>query len=244
MRHAWSLFLLSLLAVLPARGQDTARYTLRASSTGLLNRTTDAQSYVLTNTAAATVTHRRYGANVSAGYVYGESRSGLTNNDFTATATGNRYARNSRRIYLWGLGSYETSYALRVQYRVQAGAGIAWSPVDRDRAYLNFSDGPLYERSRVTTPDGLETDATTARNSFRLRFRFATPGNKVVLDGTHFLQTSLHDISDYLIRSSTTLTVAVWKGVGITAAANYNRATTTNRETLLLTLGIQVSHSF
>ena len=114
----------------------------------------------------------------------------------------------------------------------------------RPGPYLNFSEGVLVETSNIRQGDTATTTRQTLRNSFRLRFRFASVGDRLVFEGTNSIQNSFKDFSDYLLRLNNALTVKVYKGVGLTAAVAYNKTTATNRENLLLTLGFKVEYVF
>jgi hypothetical protein len=227
-----------------AAPSDTLQYKLGLANTGILNHTRLTNAYTLSNTLRFGVKGRKTELDAGANYTYGVTDNELVNNDVTANLSGNRYVFADRRFYIWGLGAYESSYSLGVASRTQTGIGIAWSPIDSPRAYVNFSEGVLVENSNIKQPDNSTSTQQTLRNSFRFRFRFASANAAVVFEGTNSIQNSFEDFNDYLLRFNNSLTIKVYKGVGLTAAAAYNKVTATNRENLLLTLGFKVDYVF
>ena len=227
-----------------AAPSDTTQYKLGLVNTGILNHTRVINTYTLSNTVRLGIRGKKTELDAMANYTYGVTDNELVNNDLTASISGNRYVFTNRRFYAWGLGAYESSYSLGVASRTQLGAGIAWSPIDSPRAYLNFSEGVLVETSNIRQGDSTTSTQQTLRNSFRLRFRFSTLNDGIVFEGTNSIQNSFKDFGDYLLRLNNSLTVKVYKGVGLTAAAAYNKVTATNRENLLLTLGFRVEYIF
>ncbi len=246
MRASLLVFLLGLLSFFQAAAEpsDTTRYKIGLINTGIYNHTEVTETYTLSNTLRLGIKGRLTELDATANYTYGETNNELVNNDVTANIAGNRYVFANRRFYLWGLGTYESSFSLGVASRTQLGAGIAWSALDSPRAYLNFSEGILVETSNIQEEDGSTTTSQTLRNSFRLRFRFATPNDRFLLESTSSIQNSLKDFGDYILRSNTSFTVKVWKNIGLTAAAVYNRVSATDRENLLLTLGFKAEYQF
>ena len=227
-----------------AAPSDTLQYKLGLANTGILNHTRLLNAYTLSNTVKLGIKGRKTELDAAANYTYGVTDNELVNNDFTGNLSGNRYVFADRRFYIWGLGAYESSYSLGVASRTQVGGGIAWSPIDSPRAYLNFSEGVLVETANIRQPDGNTVTNQTLRNSFRFRFRFASEGDRVVFEGTNSIQNSFKDFNDYLLRLNNALTVKVYKGIGLTAAVAYNKITATDRENLLLTLGFKVDYIF
>ncbi len=223
---------------------DTLQYKLGLANTGILNHTRLTNAYTISNTVKFSVKGRKTELDAGANYTYGVTDNELVNNDVTANLSGNRYVFADRRYYIWAIGAYESSYSLGVASRTQAGAGVAWSPIDSPRAYVNFSEGVLVENSNIKQSDNTTITQQTLRNSFRFRFRFASAENRVVFEGTNSIQNSFKDFNDYILRLNNSLTVKVYKGVGLTAAAAYNKVTATDRENLLLTLGFKVDYVF
>ncbi|MBB5394566.1 DUF481 domain-containing protein [Mucilaginibacter sp. AK015] len=83
----------------------------------------------------------------------------------------------------------------------------------------------------------------TYRNSLRLQFRFNI-SDRVVIDGSNFLQNSMQQQSDYIIRSTTSLSFKLQKWLSLTTSLNYNRLNRTNSENLLFTYGVTAEKWF
>jgi hypothetical protein len=175
-------------------------------------------------------------------WIYGEQQRRLTNNDFTSTLDFNLY-KTFPHFYYWGLLNYEKSYSLKINNRLQAGLGVAYNVLDKPNAWINLSDGILYETSNLRVNDSTNKAFQIFRNSFRLRYRFVLR-EAIVFDGLHFLQNSLSDRNDYNIKSISNLTFKVRKWLGLTTSATYNRAQQTRRENLLITFGLTAEKYF
>ncbi len=222
-----------------AQFSDSVHYHLQYAATGVLNKTNDATSYLLTNTLRVNTRLRRLDANGAVNWLFGEQDRQLSNNDFNSTVDFNLRSRLPR-LYYWGLGSFEKSYSLKVINRTQAGAGLAANIVDRgDSLSLNVSDGLLYEYSALQLSDSSESYYSTVRNSFRLRLRFRL-WQRLSFESTSFIQHSLRDGSDYIIRSNSSLGISLRNWLSLTTALTYNKVTRTNSENLLLTFGLTV----
>lgn len=248
MRPALLLILtLLLLQTQTASGQafnDSLHYRVRFSGTGVINRTEKASSYLLSNGLRLGTRYKRLDANAAANYIYGQQDKQLSNNDFNSTLDFNFHSRLPR-FYYWGLGGFEKSYSLKVINRTQAGGGVAYSFLDRgDSLFLNVSDGLLYEYSSLEQPTNTsETFHSIIRNSLRLRLRYKWR-QFITFESTSFLQNSLQNSGDYLIRSNTSLGFQVRKGIALTSAFTYNKVSLTNRENVLLTFGITLDQWF
>lgn len=236
--------MLLLLAAGPVFSQfnDTTNYYIRHSSTGLVNITNDRNSYVLNNALRFSFYRKNVSLNTSNSWIYGKQQSQVTNNDITSALDADLY-KSRRNIYYWGLVHYEKSFSLKIDHRVQTGAGIGYYLLDKTNFVIHVSDGILYERSDLYNEEGVEDDYETFRNSFRLKYRFLF-NELVTLEGTNFLQHSLSDRKDYIIRSNTHLAVKLWKWVSLSVNVNYNKLNFTRRENFLLNYGLIVEKYF
>jgi hypothetical protein len=229
----------------PASAQfsDSVKYHLLYSTTGVLNNTSTAFNYLITNSVRLNMSQKRADANAAVNWIYGEQGSRLSNNDFSAVTDFNLRTRQ-QRFYSWGLGSFEKSYSLKVANRTQAGIGLAYNVLDRpDSLQLNISDGILYEYAALAPTDSSREFYNMARNSLRIRLRIRVQ-RLVTLDGVAFIQQSLSDGNDYIIKSNATLSVKLRKWLALSTALNYNRVQRTRAENLLLTFGISVDSWF
>lgn len=231
-----------LLAVGRAQFDDSTHYHVRYSTTGIINRTNDARSFVLNNALGFQVNKEKVTLNSSNAWIYGRQGSSLTNNDFS-TALNLDYLKNKQRLYYWGLVTYTTSYSLKIDYQLQAGAGVGYNFINKERAELVVSDGLLYETSKLVLPQGGDFDHQTVRNSLRIKYKWLVT-DIIVLDGLHFWQPSLKQLDDYILRSTSTLSVKLRKWLSLTTALTYNKLSLTNRENLLVNFGITAEKYF
>jgi len=146
--------------------------------------------------------------------------------------------KKTHKWYYWVLATYEKSYSLKIDNRFQAGGGIGYNLLDKPNSSIVLTDGILYEKSDLTEIDvnGREK-YETARNSFRLKYRFVIK-DIFVIDGSNYLQNSFSDKHDYNIRSTTHLSVRVKKWLSLTASFTYNKIYITNSENLLFSYGL------
>jgi hypothetical protein len=240
------IFLLTLwVCSLSASAQfnDSTHHYVNYVSTGTINKTNEGSSYVLNNALRFSISKKEYSLNTTNSWVYGKSLSNLSNNDFFSALDGNLY-KTLDHFYYWGLASYEKSFSLKINHRLQAGVGIGYSIVDREVLRLILSDGVLYERGNLyDTPEEGANQYEVLRNSFRLKFR-AVIRDVIVLESTDFLQHALSDRKDYIVKSITGLSVKLKKGLSITGAITYNKLSKTKRENLLVTYGLTYERYF
>jgi hypothetical protein len=221
---------------------DSTHYMASYASTGVINKTNTRSSYVFSNILKFAMRQKSTTLNNFNSWTYGWQQRNLTNNDFSSTLDFNLY-RTLPHFYYWGLTAYDKSYSLKINHRWQAGLGAAYSFVDRETAFVNISNGILYETGSLNVGDTAKDRYRTLRNSLRLRYRFVI-NNMITLDATHFWQPSLSDKKDYILKSNTTLAVRLYKWLNITAAANYNKVSRTRRENLLMTFGLAAERYF
>ncbi|MDQ3842935.1 MAG: DUF481 domain-containing protein [Bacteroidota bacterium] len=243
MKHLMLLLIILLCAPL-SYGQfsDSTHYLIYYGTTGVMNKTNTSKSFVITNGARFSIRKQSIALNSSGNCIYGEQQGRRTNNDLTTTLDFNLY-KTFKNFYYWGLGNFDKSFSLKVNKRWQAGLGAAYSFIDTEKAFLNLSDGILYESSDVTVHDSTRSRYHTFRNSLRLRYRFVIQ-QKVVLDGTHFWQPSLQYKDDSIIKSASSLSLMLNRWLNLTTALTYNRVTRTEKENLLLTFGLTVEKYF
>jgi hypothetical protein len=239
-------FLLTgLTASLGAAAQfsDSVNYYVKYASTGAVNRTEDAKSFLLNNALAFKVSKKRIVLNADGGYIYGRQDQSQTNNDVSASINFNLYAHNNRRFYYWGLTSYDKSYSLKINNRFQGGLGAAYDLVKRPAAVLNVSDGILFENADLIFKDTIPDKYKTVRNSLRVFYKF-TIKEIIVFEGTQYWQQSLITGSDYILKSNNALSIKLRSWLAITAALNYNKVNRTGRENLFMNYGLTMEKYF
>lgn len=226
-----------------AQFNDTTNYYVNLSSIGVANKTNDRESWLLNNHFKFSVYKKQISLNTSAGMIYGQQNGLLSNRDFISALDFNYYLKD-KPTYFWGLATYEKNFSLKINNRIQTGLGVGYNLIQRENIVINISDGVLYENSDLPlTAEGENIDYATLRNSFRLRYRFIF-NNIVTFDGTDFLQHSLSDRSDYIIRTQNNLSLKLLRWLSVTAGVTYNKLNKTGRENLLINYGVTIERYF
>lgn len=238
---SWMLWMSSLPAF-PQYNDSTHQY-INYVSTGTINKTNEGSSYVLNNALRFSITKKEYTLNTTNSWVYGKSLSNLSNNDVFSALDGNLY-KTFEHFYYWGLASYEKSFSLKMNQRLQGGVGVGYSVFDVEKLRIVLSDGILYERSDLyDTPEEGTNRYDVFRNSFRLKFR-AVIRDVIILEGSDFLQHALSDRKDYIVKSNTSLSIKLKKGLSVMGSIVYNKLSKTRRENLLVTYGLTYEKYF
>lgn len=225
-----------------AQFNDSVHHYISYAATGIINNTNASRSYVITNALRFNISKKSMRLNSTNSWIYGQQQKNLTNNDFISTLDFSIYKANSH-FYYWGLANYDKSYSLKINNRLQTGLGVAYSIIDTTTAFLNFSNGILYENSSLKVNDSTNSYYSLFRNSFRLRYRFVIK-QIIIIDGTNFLQNALNKTNDYIIRANNTLSIKLRRWLSLTAGATYNRNQRTNSENLLITFGLSAEKYF
>lgn len=225
-----------------AQYNDSTHYYTGIASAGTINKTATSNSYVLSNMIKLGVRKKELGLNFSNNWLYGEQQKKLTNNDFTSTFDCNIY-KTWPHFYYWALANYTTSYSLKINNQYQGGVGIAYNIVDTKTEYLNISDGILYESSDINLKDTIRSVYSTYRNSLRISFKF-TIKEIFVVSGTNFIQSSLSDENDYILKSNLSMGFKIKKWLNIATTFSYNRFNRTQKENTLFTYGISIDQYF
>ena len=226
-----------------AQYDDTAVYYLKANLTGVYNKTNTTESFLTNNSLRFSVSKKNTICNVFGNWVYGEQKTGLTNNDINVSADYNVYNRK-QVFFLWGYGAYDNSYSLKLDSRVQVGKGIGYDVLKSSIFSLSLSDGIIYEYNNYApSTDPIYNDFQTFRNSFRVKYLLYI--NKVVkLRGSNYWQQSFQTESDYILKFTNTLEFKIKKWLSLTIATTYNKINRTSRENFLLTYGFTFDKSF
>ncbi len=240
----YKLLLIAVLLVQLAHAQfsDSTHYYTNLTTSGSINKTHDAVAYLMNDGFKFIIKKKSVWFNFDNNWVYGKQNSALTNNDYSSVFEVNIY-QTFPHFFYWGLANYNTSYSLKVNNELLAGAGVAYSILDRKNAYLNLSDGLLYDASDLTLPDNTRDNYSTYRNSLRLSLKFVI-ADKFAIESRSFLQNSLQNGSDYIIRSTSTFSFKVTNWLNLTTALSYNRQNRTQSENLLFTYGLTFERYF
>lgn len=238
------LFLLIYLYTpVAAQFSDSTNYYINYAASGNINKTNDGTAYLFNNTLRFNISKKNLDFTTTNSYVYGENNNTKTNNDFYSIADLN-FLRKKQRLYYWALANFEKSFSLKINRRFQGGGGVAYKVVDRENVDVTVSDGILYELSDLRETDKYgRNEYETFRNSFRIKF-YLKIKESLTINTTDFLQNSLSDKDDYIIKSITTLAFRLNKWLSLTTTANYNRLNLTGTENLLITYGLSMEKYF
>jgi Protein of unknown function, DUF481 len=223
------------------RALDTIHYHLAIASTGSLNQSGNLNTYLMNNAVRLGAVHRLFSANLFGSYVYGLADHVMTNNDVLVSFDGNIYQQHTKFFY-WILVNYTSSYSLKIKGLFQSGAGIAYDFIKTKENRLTLSDGVLYEKDNLYLDTAYDI-YSTYRNSFRLAFKW-TIINKLVFEGSNFIQNSFSNSDDYIIRSNLVLLFNLNKWLSLTSTFVFNRFNRTNQQNLLLTYGLRIEKDF
>ncbi len=226
-----------------AQFNDTTHYYTNFASSGSINKTESSSTYLLNNTFKFGVKKKTFAMNFNNNWIYGKTDHVISNNDFTTSLDFDIFKSDSSHFYYWGLANYTTSVSLKINNQLQAGAGAAYYFVNKKNTVINISDGILYDRGDLFLDDGTHDMYDTYRNSFRVLFKFVIK-DIIVLDGNDFIQNSMTRQSDYIIKSTTNLSVKLRKWLALTTSYNYNRMNRTARENSLLSYGLTAEKYF
>ncbi len=224
-----------------AQYNDSTFYHVSFAPTGSINKANGNTAYLLNNNLKFNIRKKAISFNFTNTWIYGRQNVGLTNNDYSSFVDFNVF-KGPEHFYYWGLVNYNTSYSLKINNQLLAGGGIAYSIIDKPNAYLNLSDGILYDASDLMIADARSV-YHTYRNSFRLAMKFNI-SNLITVESNTFLQNSLDRKYDYIIRSTNSLQFKLSSWLSVSSSLNYNRQNRTNSENLLFTYGLNFEKYF
>ncbi|PTT01517.1 hypothetical protein DBR11_07110 [Pedobacter sp. HMWF019] len=224
-----------------AQFSDSTNYYVNYTSTGSLNTTNDNRSYLLNNAVKLNIRKKGMSLNFNNNWVYGQQDRELTNNDFSSSLDFNLY-KNASHFFYWGLTNYNTSKSLKVNNQLLAGAGVAYSIYDRENAYLNLSNGILFDSSDLIVDDAPDV-YHTYRNSLRVTFKFIIR-KVIILNSSTYYQVSLKQGDDYIFKTNNSLSLKLNKWLSFTTAYNFNRVSRTDRQNSLLSYGLTFERYF
>lgn len=239
MKRLFTIILLILFSrTAQAQYNDTTHYHVALMAAGSVNKTDDATAYLLNNALNFGIKKKDMVLNATNTWVYGRQNGVLTNNDFSSALFFNLY-KSIPHFYYWGLANYNTSYSLKINNQLLAGVGAAYSIIDKPNTYINLSDGVLFDQSDLLVSEIYHT----WRNSFRLQYHFAIK-DRLTLDGSNFLQSAFNNRHDYIIRSTTTLGLKIYKAISVTTSLVYNKMNITSSDNLIFTYGVTLDKFF
>jgi len=226
---------------------DTAHLHYTYTGTGTINNANSLHSYVLSNVLKLSLVRKSAEANFSNSWIYGKQNRVLTNDDLSSTLDLGLY-KTLRHFFYWGLATYNHSLPLLINHQLQTGFGPGYDFIDKKKVLLTLSDGILFEvndlyDSLYGGPGGnvyRRDRYNTFRNSAHLLFHWA-PGDHYTLDGSAFLQNSLADFRDHILRLTASGAIKLYKWINFTTAASYSKFTRTRGYNTLVTFGLTVT---
>lgn len=225
-----------------AQKVDTAHYYTGITTTGTYNKTNAYSSYVFSNNLDLSVKKRNLKAGFHTKWLYGKQQQELVNNDLSTAFNLDLY-KTFPHFYYWLLFNYNTAYSLKINNQLQTGLGVAYILFDTENAWLNISDGVLYDYSDIYVKDSVREIYQTPRNSFRLQLKLRMK-EKLNFSSVFFLQNSFLDENDYIIRNENTVSYDLKKWLKLSAKCTYDRMNRTAKENLFLTYGLTVELLF
>lgn len=225
-----------------AQFNDSVHHNIGFSALGSINQTTDGNAYLLNNAVRYSINKKNRYLNSNASWIYGQQNAVLTNNDALISADFDVYGFWPKWYY-WGLVTGEKNYSLKINNRLQTGVGLGYTPLTGKDASLSITDGPLYEYSDLAPEGGNRDIYNTVRNSLRLKYHFLL-AKVITLDGVHFWQQSLISGPDYIIRSSSSVSVKLKKWLSLSSAVNYNKVNRTGAKNLFVSFGLAIDYYY
>jgi hypothetical protein len=220
------------------RTADTTLYLINHSSTGIFNYTNESRSYLLNNLLKFNIVRKRISVNTTNGWVYGSQQTGLTNNDFLSAVDVNLF-KTQRKLYYWGLATYDKSYSLKIDKRLQTGAGVGYNLFRKPSFNIILSDGILIEYA-----DLYDTIAyVTTRNSFRIKYHILI-GKVITFDGINFYQQSFLSAEDYILKFTNSVSFKLKNWLSFTISTVYNKLNISKKENFLCTVGLNFQKTF
>src|ERR1700744_4610882 len=123
---------------------DTTHFHYNYAGTGTLNNTNSLHSFILNNALKLSMVKQSSALNFTNNWVYGRQNAVLTNNDLSSSLDMGLY-KTLKHFYYWGMANYTTSKSLLINHQLQTGLGPGYNLIDKKKAVLLVSDGPIYE---------------------------------------------------------------------------------------------------
>ena len=205
--------------------KDTLKFKSQIYISGYWNKTNTSNTSLYTFKTYNTLSSKKHIIFLETGYVYGiQMKSQLTNNDYNIIANFN--FRRDKKIYYWFSTQYDKSYSLDINFRIQNGGGLGLYLFKSEKFYINISDGLIYEYSTYNN----------YRNSARLKIFLKS--NNINLESSTYYQPSLINNTDFIIKSSNTLSISLKKWLGIQCNYTNNIVSLSEKRNELYTVGI------
>jgi hypothetical protein len=219
-----------------AQQPDSLFQYLNLTTTGTYNKTEINRSYLLSNGLNYSIKKNKVKSDLQARWLFGKEQQQLTNNDLYNSFNLNWYKTFPNFNY-WLLFNYNSIFSLKVNNQIQYGVGVAYDLIHQANLNFNISDGLIIEHSDIYLVDTLRTVYQVLRNSLRLQLKINF-GDRFRFYSVSFLQSSLKDKNDYILKEEGTLSYKMKKWLSLTARFTYDRMNHTGRDNLFMTYGL------
>lgn len=124
-------------------------------------------------------------------FVYGEQNTNLAERDFFSDASVNFF--HSKKLYLFGLGTYEFSNLRGILNRYLGGIGAGWRVFHGENIDFSLTNAFIYESTDFLR----RTDFATWRNSTRIKLKYNLTNPQIRFVQYIFLQPSIQDADNF-----------------------------------------------
>lgn len=217
---------------------DSVYYRLKYNSSGNYNKTEKGISEVFNNEIKFEIAKNIISSHSSINYLYGLQNNKLSNNDLSVASDFNLF-ENARKLYYWGLATFDKSYSLQIKIRTQAGFGLGYTVLKKENKNLVISEGLLYEYSSLYNLEPYNT----IRNSFRIKYKLKV-ANRIDFEGSNYIQNSIFNLKDYALKTNNGLSFSISRYLAVNAAIIYNRININKKENLFINYGISFERYF
>jgi hypothetical protein len=236
-------FLIAISMNIYAQQQsDTLYQYLNLTATGTYNETEINRSYLFSNSLNYSIKKKKIKSDLQSRWLFGKERQQLTNNDLYNSFNLNWY-KFSPNFNYWLLFNYNNIFSLKVNNQIQYGVGVAYDLVHQTNFNFNISDGLINEHSDIYLMDTLRTVYQVLRNSLRLQLKINF-GERFRFSSVSFLQSSLKNENDYILKEESTLSYMLKKWLSLTTRFTYDRINYIGREDLFITYGLTFERQF
>jgi hypothetical protein len=219
-----------------ARQTDTLHQYLNLTTTGTYNQTEITRSYLFSNSLNYSINKKTIKSDLQSRWLFGKQEELLVNNDLYNSLYLNWYNSVPNFNY-WLLLNYNSIFSLKINNQLQYGLGVAYNLIHRSSIVLNISDGLIHEYSDIYLVNAERSIYAVFRNSLRLQIRFGL-GDRLNVSSVAFLQNSLKDQNDYILKEEGTLSYKLKTWLSLSVKFTYDRMNLTARENIFLTYGL------
>jgi hypothetical protein len=237
------IFLIGIcMNVYSRQESDTLYQYLNLTTTGTYNETEINRSYLFSNSLNYRIKKNKIESDLQSRWLFGKEQQQLINNDLYNSFNLNWY-KFSPNFNYWLLFNYNNIFSLKVNNQIQYGVGVAYDLIHEADLNFNISDGLINEHSDIYLMDTLRTAYQVLRNSLRLQLKINF-GERFRFSSVSFLQSSLKNENDYILKEESILSYKLKKWLSLMARFTYDRMNHIGRENLFMTYGLTFEKHF